>query len=120
MSGPGRKSSGSYPLPGGSSLTVLDLAPAEEEFQDFIRTALPPWSDPDDPGMHRSPTLDYVVVLEGTVGLELDNGLEVTLGPGDVVVQNGTRHRWHNRGTGIARTLSVCVGAHHARDSGTR
>ena len=38
-----------------------------------------------------------------TVCLELDNGAEVTLEPGDVVVQNGTRHRWHNRGNTIAR-----------------
>ena len=29
-----------------------------------------------------------------TVGLELDNGAEVTLEPGDVFTQNGTRHRW--------------------------
>ena len=47
-------------------------------------------------GMHRTATLDYDIVLEGTIGLELDNGAEVTLHPGDIVVQNGTRHRWHN------------------------
>jgi len=47
------------------------------------------------------------------LGLELDDGLEVTLGPGDVVVQNGTRHRWHNRGEVVARLLSVTIGARH-------
>jgi quercetin dioxygenase-like cupin family protein len=31
-------------------------------------------------------------VLEGEVWLELDDGAEVRLRPGDTVVQNGTRH----------------------------
>ena len=76
----------------------MELAPTGDDFHEFVRDALVPWSDPDDAGMHRSATIDYDVVLEGTIGLELDDGVEVTLQPGDVVVQNGTRHRWHNRG----------------------
>ena len=68
--------------------------------------------------MHRTATLDYDIVLEGVIGLELDDGVEVTLRPGDVVVQNGTRHRWHNRGDTIARMLSVTVGAHNAIEGG--
>ena len=36
-----------------------------------------------------------------------------TLLPGDVVVQNGIRHRWHNRGTTIARVLAFSAGAVH-------
>ena len=54
--------------------------------------------DPSDPGMHTTDTIDFEVVLEGTIVLELDDGAEVTLNPGDTVVQNGTRHRWRNRG----------------------
>ncbi|MDQ8043528.1 MAG: cupin domain-containing protein [Solirubrobacteraceae bacterium] len=50
----------------------------------------------DDPGMHTSETTDFAVVLSGQVVLELDDGEKRTLGPGDVVVQNGTRHRWIN------------------------
>ena len=68
--------------------------------------------------MHRTATLDYDVVLEGTIGLELDNGIEVMLHAGDIVVQNGTRHRWHNRGTTIARYLAVTVGAHNTMEGG--
>jgi quercetin dioxygenase-like cupin family protein len=68
--------------------------------------------------MHRTPTIDYDVVLTGTVGLELDDGAEITLGPGDVVVQNGTRHRWHNRGDSPARVLAVTVGARHRLEGG--
>ena len=56
------------------------------------------YMDPDDPGMHTTDTIDFEVVLEGTVILELDDGAEVTLHPGDTVVQNGTRHRWQQPG----------------------
>jgi mannose-6-phosphate isomerase-like protein (cupin superfamily) len=46
--------------------------------------------------MHRTKTLDYVVVIEGEVVLVLDDS-EVTLKKGDVVVQRGTDHAWENR-----------------------
>ena len=54
--------------------------------------------EPDAPGMHTTHTVDFEVVLSGEVVLELDDGAEVTLKQGDTVVQNGTRHAWHNRG----------------------
>jgi mannose-6-phosphate isomerase-like protein (cupin superfamily) len=69
----------------------------------------------DDPGMHTTATVDFEVVLAGEVVLELDGGAEVTLHPGDTVVQNGTRHRWHNRGTEPAHLAVFIVGAHHDR-----
>jgi len=47
-------------------------------------------------GFHRTDTLDYVMILDGEVTLELDRG-SVALGPGDCVVQRGTRHAWRNR-----------------------
>lgn len=52
--------------------------------------------EPDAPGMHQTDTIDYGVVLSGQIVLELDNGATRTLNPGDVVVQNGTRHAWRN------------------------
>lgn len=54
--------------------------------------------EPDHPGMHTTDTVDMEVILSGEVVLELDDGAEVTLSAGDTVVQNGTRHAWHNRG----------------------
>ncbi len=107
-----------FPPPGGSSIALMELAPASDEFHEFVRTALAPWADPDEPGMHRTATMDYDIVLEGTMGLELDDGAEVILHAGDVVVQNGTRHRWHNRGTTTARMLAVTIGAHNEVDGG--
>tara|TARA_Y100001001_G_scaffold2359_1_gene2819 strand:- start:26553 stop:26744 length:192 start_codon:yes stop_codon:yes gene_type:complete len=46
--------------------------------------------------MRQTDTVDYGVVLSGQIVLELDNGATRALNPGDVVVQNGTRHAWRN------------------------
>jgi mannose-6-phosphate isomerase-like protein (cupin superfamily) len=72
------------------------------------------YMDPSDPGMHTTDTIDFEVVLEGTIVLELDDGAEVTLHPGDTVVQNGTRHRWKNPGDTPARLALFICGASHA------
>ena len=53
----------------------------------------------DHPGMHASPTIDVNVVIDGDLWLVLDNGTVTHLRTGDVVVQNGTRHKWENRTT---------------------
>ena len=109
-----------FPPAGGSRLAVMELAPRGDDFDQFVRETLAPWADSSNPGMHRSPSIDYDIVLAGTVGLELDDGTEVSLGAGDVVVQNGTRHRWHNRGQDIARVASISIGDHHEIDGGSR
>ena len=62
------------------------------------------------PGMHKTPTTDYVVVLRGTVHLILDDA-EVELYPGDCVVQGGVSHAWSNRTTEPALLAAVLVAA---------
>ena len=52
--------------------------------------------------MHRTRTLDYAVVIEGEIVLVLSDS-EVTLGPGEVVVQRGTDHAWENRTDNVTR-----------------
>jgi mannose-6-phosphate isomerase-like protein (cupin superfamily) len=52
--------------------------------------------------MHRTRTVDYVVVIKGEIVLLLDDS-EVTLRAGDVVVQRGTDHAWENRSSQPAR-----------------
>src|SRR5436190_139966 len=69
------------------------------------------YMEPDAPGMHTTPTVDFEVVLEGEVWLELEDGKEVHLRPGDCVVQNGTRHAWRNRTSEPCTMLSILVGA---------
>ena len=53
--------------------------------------------EPNHSGMHTTDTVDFDVVVFGEVVLELDDGAEVVLKAGDCVIQNGTRHAWHNR-----------------------
>ena len=49
------------------------------------------------PYMHRTDTVDYAVVLQGSITMLLDDE-DVELSAGDVVIQNGTNHAWANRG----------------------
>ena len=62
------------------------------------------------PGMHKTRTVDYVVLLSGEVTLLLDKG-EVDLKPFDVVVQRGTSHAWVNKGKEPALIAAVLVDA---------
>jgi quercetin dioxygenase-like cupin family protein len=60
--------------------------------------------------MHRTQTLDYVVVIEGKAVLILDD-TEVVLSQGDVVVQRGTDHAWENRSDQVARMAFFHIAA---------
>ena len=62
------------------------------------------------PGMHRTRSIDYVVVLAGKVRMLLDEG-EVDLEPFDVIIQRGTNHAWVNRGTESVLLLAVMIDA---------
>ncbi|HKP44432.1 cupin domain-containing protein [Mycobacterium sp.] len=95
------------------SVTVEEaMADIEAKLPGLMR-----YVDPSDPGMHTTATIDFEVVLEGTIILELDDGAELTLHPGDTVVQNGTRHRWKNPGDTPARLALFICGAAHANVS---
>jgi len=89
---------GFFTIPPGTTtrLDQLNTAAAVEE----MRQKLPGMIEVlelDHPGMHTTDTVDFDVVVSGEVHLELDDGAEVHLKAGDCVVQNGTRHAWHNR-----------------------
>jgi mannose-6-phosphate isomerase-like protein (cupin superfamily) len=60
--------------------------------------------------MHRTKTLDYVVVIEGEIVLILDDS-EVVLKTGDVVVQRGTDHAWENRSDSVFRAAFFHIDA---------
>ncbi len=93
--------------PGG---TDLDAALAE------VDEKLPGLTDPLEPGgsgMHTTATVDLEFVVSGRVVLELDDGATRVLGPGDTVVQNGTRHAWRNPFDEPCTVVAVLVAAHH-------
>jgi mannose-6-phosphate isomerase-like protein (cupin superfamily) len=62
-------------------------------------------------GAHATDTLDYVTILRGEVTLVV-GGTEVTLGPGDSVVQQpGVPHDWQNRSPEPAVMVGVLLSA---------
>lgn len=65
----------------------------------------------DAPGMHTTDSIDYGIVLKGEIYLELDNGQERLLTAGDCVIQNGTRHAWHNRSNEPTLMAFILLGA---------
>lgn len=66
-------------------------------------------------GMHATPTIDYGIVLDGEIWLELDGGRASLLRQHDVVIQNGTRHAWRNKSNRSATLAFVLIGAQIAR-----
>ncbi|MEO1064335.1 MAG: cupin domain-containing protein [Actinomycetota bacterium] len=95
--------------PGGEIDMEAALAEAEEKMPDTGR-----WMEPDEPGMHTTETIDFGLVLDGEVELELDDGAKVHLRPGDGVVQNGTRHAWRNPFGRPCTMAFVLIGADRA------
>jgi mannose-6-phosphate isomerase-like protein (cupin superfamily) len=108
-----------FPPVGGHRFLLMTIPPGSaheaggDALAEQLASSLGDVMEKDEPGMHKTATIDYEVVLTGRVGLELDDGTEVLLTPGDVVVQNGTRHRWHNRGSEPATMVVVILGARH-------
>ena len=62
-------------------------------------------------GMHRTTTLDYVMIVSGEIWLVMGGGEEVLLKTGDCVVQQGTEHAWQNRSAMPCVMTSVMLNA---------
>ena len=62
------------------------------------------------PRMHRTETIDYVIVLDGEIEMDMDDST-VTLRAGDIMVQRGTNHAWANRSNQRARVAFVLIDA---------
>lgn len=102
------------PAPGGCRVSYLTLAPGPQEgYHTFIQDTFADQADPERPGFHHTPTVDIVVLLNGKLRLELEEGT-VDLEPGDAVIQNGTNHRWSNVGDDDVVIATVMLGTHRS------
>jgi len=63
-----------------------------------------------DPMMHKTSTVDYIIVLKGEIHAVLETG-EKLLRAGDVLVQRGTNHSWSVRGAEPCIVAAVLVSA---------
>jgi quercetin dioxygenase-like cupin family protein len=88
----GARTLGTPPPPNGTRFTVNDIPPGR--------------SGP----MHRTETIDYVIVLSGEIDMKTDDST-IKLKAGDVLVQRGTNHAWINHGTEPARVAFILIDA---------
>ena len=81
---------GTPPPPNGTRFCVIDFPPGNH------------------PHMHRTETVDYVIVIDGEIEMDMDDST-VKLKAGDILVQRGTNHAWANRSGKNARVAFVLV-----------
>jgi mannose-6-phosphate isomerase-like protein (cupin superfamily) len=92
------------PPPGGACFRIVEISPGPGDGRSSDEHA-------EFQGAHATDTLDYVTVLSGQVTLVV-GGTEVTLGPGDCVVQQpGVPHDWQNRSSERAVMAGVLLSA---------
>jgi mannose-6-phosphate isomerase-like protein (cupin superfamily) len=106
------------PPPRGTILRIVEFPPdsawrggadAREAFES-IQAGHAPDTSSSDPMMHRTNTVDYIIVLRGEIHAIMDTG-ETLLRPGDVLVQRGTIHSWSVRGTEPCIIAAILVSA---------
>jgi len=81
------------PKDGGAIFRMLELAPGTAAH------------------MHKTETIDYIVVTAGALTMLLEDGTELCMKPKDVMIQRATVHGWANRGAEPCRFATVIVDA---------
>ena len=90
---PAYREMGIAPPPGGSVFRILEVPAGKDAF------------------MHCTDTIDYCIVMQGECVMLLDDGAEVAMRQGDVMVQRGTWHGWANRSEEPVRLAFVLISA---------
>jgi mannose-6-phosphate isomerase-like protein (cupin superfamily) len=112
---------GVAPTPNGTVFRIVEIAPEQTitasaearraTMQQMNLAPEGPQADhPRHPGMHRTSTVDYAVILSGEIDMLLDEA-DVHLKAGDVVVQQATNHAWTNRGSEPCRIAFILIDA---------
>ena len=83
---------GTAPPKNGTRFAVIDFPPGNK------------------PHMHRTETIDYVIVLEGEIEMDMDDST-VKMKAGEIMVQRGTNHAWANRSNARAGIAFVLMDA---------
>jgi quercetin dioxygenase-like cupin family protein len=115
---------GVSPPCGGTVLRIIDFPPEpmdpqelermmQATFGSMYRDAQHTPKPGEHPGMHRTNTVDYAIMLDGELVAIMDRQ-ETALRAGDVLIQRGTNHAWANRSGRPARVAFVLVDARRA------
>lgn len=104
---------------GGSILRIIDFPPEVKDpeerkrriqatFGGIFKDAEHDKRDGAHPGMHRTESVDYAIILEGEIWSVMDKD-ETLMRAGDVLIQRGTNHAWANRSDKTARIAFVLL-----------
>ncbi|OYX25142.1 MAG: cupin [Flavobacteriales bacterium 32-35-8] len=90
----GAKRDAGTTLKGGSVIRIVDMLPGA--------------SSP----LHRTDSIDYGIVISGEIELELENEVSKKIGPGQIIIQRGTLHKWRNPSeTEVCRIVFLLIEA---------
>lgn len=109
------------PPPNGSVFRIIEFPPEKEvksSYDELVQALRkqglapegPSRDHPPHPGMHRTRTIDYALILSGEIDMVMDNS-EVHLKAGDVVVQRATNHAWANRSDKPCKVAFILIDA---------
>ncbi len=87
-------------LNGGSAFRIVDMLPGGES------------------PFHRTNSIDYGIVLDGEIELELDDGHKTTVRKHGVIIQRGTNHLWRNTTDKPCRIAFILIEAPAYRHNG--
>jgi len=116
---PTDKIKGTNPPLSGSHFRLLEIPPekdhprTEAEAEAHRKTQgveVGPLGKGKHPGMHRTHSIDYAIIVKGEIDMMLDDS-EVHCREGDVVIQQGTDHAWVNRGDKPCQIAFILIGA---------
>lgn len=77
----------------GSVIRIVDMLPGKES------------------PMHRTNSIDYGIVIEGEIELELEDGEKRTVRQGGIIIQRGTNHLWRNITDKVCRIAFILIEA---------
>ena len=89
----GRERDAGLTLNQGSVIRIVDMLPGKQS------------------PMHRTNSIDYGIVMEGEIELELDDGATRTVRQGGIIVQRGTNHLWRNTSDTVCRIAFILIEA---------
>ncbi len=89
----GRSRDAGLTLNQGSVIRIVDMLPGKQS------------------PMHRTNSIDYGIVLDGEIELELEDGAKRTIGQGGIIVQRGTNHLWRNTTSKPVRIAFILIEA---------
>jgi mannose-6-phosphate isomerase-like protein (cupin superfamily) len=100
---------------GGSILRIVDFPPDDKYDVEEMSVMLDKNNVRDTRAprhfwFHKTPSLDYAIVLEGQIYAMLDEG-ETLMRTGDVLIQRATNHSWSNRSGEVCRMAFVLLAA---------